>query len=312
MEGIALDELAVVAEGITRPEDILVLPDGRVFASDASAALSEILPDGSRRQIGNAGGEPNGLGVLLDGRVVLANFASGSVQRLDLDTGAVDVIADQVDGQPITCTNYPLVDPSGSVWVSCSSRQDAAVAMASGARDGYIFRLDPDGTTQMICDDLPFPNCMTFDAQREYVYVVLSTPSIVVRLRVLGDGALGEPEPYGPPLGGRGDDEYGPELLSAFAEPGVLARWGLADGCGFDAEGNLWVTLMAANRVVAITPDLDVFTVVDDPDGAVLQSPTSVAWGGPDHRDLYIGSLFGTHVVKTRSRVPGITAGGRA
>ena len=223
MERIALDELTVVAEGITRPEDILVLPDGRVFASDASAAVSEILPDGSRRQIGNAGGEPNGLGVLPDGRVVMANFSSGSVQRLELDTGAVDVIAEQVDGQPITGANYPLVDPSGSVWVSCSSRQDAAIAMASGARDGYIFRLDPDGTTQMICDELPFPNCMTFDARREYVYVVLSTPSIVVRLRVLGDGALGKPEPYGPPLGGRGDDEYGPELLSAFAEPRVLA-----------------------------------------------------------------------------------------
>jgi gluconolactonase len=312
MERIALDELTVVAEGITRPEDILVLPDGRVLASDASAAVSEILPDGSRRQIGNAGGEPNGLGLLPDGRVVMANFASGSVQRLDLDTGAVDVIAEQVDGQPITGANYPLVDPSGSVWVTCSSRQDAAVAMASGARDGYIFRLDPDGTTQMICEDLPFPNCMTFDARREYVYVVLSTPSIVVRLRVLGDGELGKPEPYGPPLGGRGDDEYGPELLSAFAEPPVLARWGLADGCGFDAEGNLWVTLMAANRVVAITPELDVFTVVEDPDGAVLQSPTSVAWGGADHRDLYIGSLFGTHVVKTRSRVPGMTAVGRA
>jgi gluconolactonase len=158
----------------------------------------------------------------------------------------------------------------------------------------------------MVCDELPFPNCMTFDARGEYVYVVLSTPSIVVRLPVLGGGALGAPEPYGPPLGGRRDDEYGPELLAAFAQHEVLARWGLADGCGFDAEGNLWVTLMAANRVVAITPELDVVTVVEDPSGAVLQSPSSVVWGGADHRDLYIGSLFGTHVVKTRSRIPGL------
>ena len=63
---------------------------------------------------------------------------------------------------------------------------------------------------------------------------------------------------------------------------------------------------------MAITPDLAVFTVVEDPDGAVLQAPSSVGWGGCDNRDLYIGSLFGTHVVKTRSRVPGMTAVGRA
>jgi gluconolactonase len=57
---------------------------------------------------------------------------------------------------------------------------------------------------------------------------------------------------------------------------------------------------------VAITPELDVVTVVEDPSGAVLQSPSSVVWGGADRRDLYIGSLFGTHVVKTRSRIPGL------
>jgi sugar lactone lactonase YvrE len=308
VERIALDDLTVVADGVTRPEDILVLPDGRVFVSDASAAVSEILPDGSSRPIGSAGGEPTGLGLLPDGRVVMANFASGAVQRLDLTTGAVDVLAERVGDRPLTCANYPLVDLDGSIWVSCSSQQDAAVAMATGARDGYLFRLDPDGTTQLICDDLPFPNCMTFDAGHEYVYVVLSTPSIVVRLRLLGDGALGPPEPYGPPLGGRGDDEYGPEQLAPFAEPAVLARWGLADGCGFDAEGNLWVTLMAANRVVAITPALDVVTVIDDPAGDLMPAPSSVVWGGADHRDLYIGSLFGTHVVKTRSAVPGMAS----
>ncbi len=79
----------------------------------------------------------------------------------------------------------------------------------------------------------------------------------------------------------------------------------MADGCGFDAEGNLWVTLVAANRIVAVTPERQVVTVVDDPSGTVLQSPTSVAWGGPDGRDVYFGSLSAGHLVKGRSSVPG-------
>jgi len=303
---IGADDLRIVAAGLTRPEDVLVHPDGRVFASDASAAVSEILPDGSHRPIGDAGGEPNGLALLPDGGIVIANFAAGVVQRLDLATGAVEVLADQVDGHPLTCANYPVVDADGSILVSCSSNLDPAVAMATGTRDGSIVRLGPDGTTRIVCDDLPFPNCMTFDARREHLYVVLSTPSVVVRLLVGAAGGLGPPEPYGPPLGSRRDDEYGPELVAAFGRPDVLARWGMADGCGFDAEGNLWVTLMGANRIVAITPALEVVTVVEDPGGEVIQAPTSVAWGGDDGRDLYIGSLFGTHVVKARSTIAGM------
>jgi sugar lactone lactonase YvrE len=303
---IGVGDLQIVADGISRPEDVLVHPDGRVFASDASAAVSEIRPDGTHRPIGRAGGEPNGIALLPDGGIALANFASGVLQRLDLATGAVDVLADRAHGRPLTCANYPVVDVDGSILVSCSSHLEAAVAMATGARDGSIIRLAPDGTTRVVCDGLTFPNCMTFDAAREHLYVVLSTTSTVVRLRVLAAGELGAPEPYGPSLGERGDDEYGPELVAAFGQPDVLARWGMADGCGFDADGNLWVTLLGANRIVAITPALDVVTVVEDPEGAVLQSPTSVAWGGDDRRDLYIGSLFGTHVVKTRSTVAGM------
>jgi gluconolactonase len=303
---IGVGDLQIVADGISRPEDVLVHPDGRVFASDASAAVSEIRPDGTHRPIGRAGGEPNGIAVLPDGQIALANFASGMVQRLDLATGAVDVLADQVEGRPLTCANYPVVDADGSILVSCSSELDAAMAMATGARDGSIVRIDPDGKTRVVCDGLAFPNCMTFDARREHLYVVLSTASVVVRLAVLAGGELGPPEPYGPPLGDRGDDEYGPELVAAFAQPDVLARWGMADGCGFDADGNLWVTLLGANRIVAITPALDVVTVVEDPGGEVLQSPTSVAWAGDDGRDLYIGSLFGAHVVKARSTVAGM------
>ncbi len=85
----------------------------------------------------------------------------------------------------------------------------------------------------------------------------------------------------------------------------MLARWGLTDGCAFDAEGNLWVTVMSANRIAAITPDLDVVTVVEDPEGGLLASPTSIAWGGEDRRDVWIGSLTSNYVVTGRSPVPG-------
>lgn len=81
---------------------------------------------------------------------------------------------------------------------------------------------------------------------------------------------------------------------------------GYTDGVGMDADGNLWVCLPAANKVVAITPSGDTVTVIHDPTGEVVDHPTNVTWGGPDLRDLYIGSIQAGYVLKGRSPVAGL------
>ena len=80
----------------------------------------------------------------------------------------------------------------------------------------------------------------------------------------------------------------------------------MADGCALDAHGNLWVTLVLANRIVAITPEGHTTVVVEDPEGKLVNAPTSVAWGGADMRDVYIGSIATPYVLKGRSSVPGM------
>ena len=89
---------------------------------------------------------------------------------------------------------------------------------------------------------------------------------------------------------------------AAAIDPGEL---GYTDGIGLDAEGNLWVCLPAANKVVAITPELEVTTVIHDPSGEVVNHPTNVTWGGADLKDLYIGSIRANYVLKGRSPVAG-------
>jgi sugar lactone lactonase YvrE len=304
VEPIPLDALSTTAHGVVRPEDLTVTPDGRVLASDAASAVAEILPSGGIRRIGKAGGEPNGICALADGSVLIANFASGALQRLDLDTGRVDTVVDRIGDDALGAVNYPLVDSHGAVWVSSSTRGDPAAAVLHATPDGFVFRVDSDGNARVVADGIPFANCMAFDAGEAHLYVCRSSLADVARFAVDG-GELGPAERYGPALGGRRDDELGPDHAGAFGDPKVMRRWALTDGCGFDAEGNLWVTLMTANRIVAITPELRVVTVIDDPDGKVLVAPTSVVWAGDDLRDLYIGSLAADYVVKTRSPVAG-------
>jgi gluconolactonase len=302
---IALDTLSTVAHGVDRPEDVHVASDLRVFVSDSAAALSEIGADGSIRRIGHAGGEPNGFVLTADGRAVIANFALGVLQQLDLTTGRIETILEQVEGRPLGSVNYPVADRSGAIYVSTSTLHDPATAIATGAPDGFIFRLDLDGTVRVVADEVAWPNCMTFGDDERHLYVCRSAVADVARFEVLDSGRLGPPERYGPPLGERRPDEFGPDQLAAFGEPATLARWALTDGCAFDAEGNLWVTLLSANRIVAITPDLDVVTVVDDPGAKVLVAPTSIAFGGEDLRDVYFGSIASNYVVKGRSPIAG-------
>jgi len=69
---------------------------------------------------------------------------------------------------------------------------------------------------------------------------------------------------------------------------------------------NLWVTLVFANRIVAISPDDRATVVVEDRGELLLSGPTSIAWGGQDMCDVYIGSIQTPYVLKGRSSVPGL------
>src|SRR3990172_9217805 len=91
---IPLASLRKVGLGLQRPEDVVVGPDGRVWAADQASACAEVLPDGSLHRVGHAGGAPNGINMDAAGRIVIANFGlgtapTGPLQRLDPDTRRV-------------------------------------------------------------------------------------------------------------------------------------------------------------------------------------------------------------------------------
>jgi gluconolactonase len=85
-----------------------------------------------------------------------------------------------------------------------------------------------------------------------------------------------------------------------------MADWPYTDGCAFDVEGNLWVTLPAANKIVAITPAQEMMTLIHDPTGTLMNDPTNVSFGGADMRDVYFGSIATDYVLKGRSPVAGM------
>ncbi|OBH84023.1 hypothetical protein A5681_20245 [Mycobacterium scrofulaceum] len=300
--------LHAVGRGVDRPEHVAVAGDGRIFASDKASAVAELIDEHAVRHIGQAGGEPNGIALDREGHFLIANWGLGVLQDLDPVTGAITAIfSGQLDKRPLRWLNFVLVDSVGALWCSVSTMADDLMdTIARGTADGFIYRVAPDRqSAQVVADGVHFPNCMALDRDEDYLYGVRTLTADVVRFPIAAD-TLGPQEQYGPSLGDRRPDEYGPDAGRLLADLEVGRRWGMADGCAFDAEGNLWVTLVLANRIVAIRPDGSATTVVEDPDGALLQSPTSIAWGGQDMRDIYIGSITTPYVLKGRSSVPGL------
>ena len=297
---IPLSALSKVGAGLKRPEDVVVSRDGRVWASDQASACAEVLPDGTLRRVGRAGGAPNGINMDRKGRIVIANFGlgtapTGPLQSLDTTTGEVQILCDRIDGRELLASNYPIVDSHDNVW--CSHSTWDRVQAERGAADGFVYRVRPDGRAETMAEGFQFTNGLALDADEAYLYVCQTFGYNVVRLPIHRDGTLGAAEPYGPVLGGPAFPGATPEQRAGF---------GATDGCGFDQEGNLWVTLVLANKVVAITPRGEVVTFLHDPTGEVMGWPTNVTWGGPDLRDLYIGSIRKDYVLHARSPVPGL------
>ncbi len=301
---IPLSSCRKLGIGLERPEDVVVSRDGAVWASDKASACAQILPDGSLRRVGSVGeGCANGINMDAAGRIVIANFEGGPVQRLDTSTGRVETLCAEVEGRKLTASNYPILDRNGNIWCANSTFTAPWQAALDGRADGMLFRIRPDGRAERMAEGIRFANGLALDADESHIYVCETTGCDVLRFPIRKDGGVGQPERYGPVLGEPWPANFDPSNLPSAEQ---TARLGLTDGCGFDAEGNLWVTLVAANRVIAITPKGDVVPIVDDPRGELMRQPTNVTWGGPDLRDLYIGSIATNYVVYARSPVPGM------
>jgi gluconolactonase len=236
------------------------------------------------------------------GRILIANFGiydreEGPLQRFDPATGAHETLLAEVGGKRLTSANYPVMDRDGNIWCANSTHAETWPQALDGRADGFIFVLRPDGSSEIVAEGLKFPNGMALSADHRTLYCAQTSGADVMAFDILAGGKLGPGRRYGPALG---------QLTQRGGPPIDPADLGYTDGVGMDAEGNLWVCLPGANKVVAITPAGEVVVLIHDPSGQTLNHPTNVTWGGADLKDLYIGSIRADYVLKARSPTAGL------
>lgn len=305
-----LSDLSYTGHDLVRPESVLAQPDGTLWTSDGRGGVTRIDPDGNQEFFGGLGGEPNGLAMADDGTMYVANIGTGTIQKMNPSTGQVEEFLTEVDGVPLTCTNFVFLDSKNRLWAAFSTREQIWWPAAAQPRpDGFIVLID-EKRPRIIADGIYFTNEVRLDASEEYLYVAETMKNRIIRFRVQPDGSLTDKEVYG---------------------PDGLGLGAAVDGFAFDAGGNIWVTLVIRNGIGIITPEGDYHVVFEDANdallstfeqkiadgtaqpadmaaaaGQTLQFVTSVAFGGPGLRTVYIGSLGMNRLPTFRSPVAGL------
>jgi sugar lactone lactonase YvrE len=277
------EDIDYVGRDLSRPECVLTQPDGTLLVSDNRGGVTRIGADGGQSLIGAMGGDPNGLAMDRDGTLYVANIGDGKLHRLQQD-GRSQVMLDSLDGRKLGAVNFAYVDGQDRLWITVSTvTEPRAQAIKSPRPDGYILRRDAAGWRR-VAQGFHFTNEIRIDRDNRFLYVAESAIGGISRLDLHPDGSLGARQPFGPqPL-----------------FPGAIV-----DGITFDAAGNLWVTEVTRSALIVLQPDGTAITVFEDPAGSHIHFPTSLAFGGPDLRTAYVGSLRMNRLARFRAPIPG-------
>ena len=187
-------DITELANGLRFPEGPIAMPDGSVVLVEIERqTLSRVRPHGEVSVIAALGGGPNGAAIGPDGRCYVCNnggaewhrregtvvpglqhatYHGGSIQAVDLDTGAVETLYTHSDQGPLRGPNDLVFDAHGGFWftdLGKTRRHDmdrgcVCYARADGSACREVIRalvtpngvgLSPDGTRLYVAETIP-------------------------------------------------------------------------------------------------------------------------------------------------------------
>ncbi|MGH2686717.1 MAG: SMP-30/gluconolactonase/LRE family protein [Actinomycetota bacterium] len=283
-----MSEVREIASGLQFPEGPVAMPDGSVLLTEIRrGTISRVTPDGKVEVVAETGGGPNGLAVGPDAKGYVCNNGSsfewidvgdmtipgpcpdshtgGSIQRVDLDTGAVETLYTEADGVGLRGPNDLVFDSHGGFWFTDHGTRTERHMDRAG-----VFYAKPDGSSiREVIPPMDAPNGIGLSPAGDKLYVAETHTGRVWMWDVTGPGEVAFTNPMG---AGRGT------LLAG------LPGYQLLDSLAVDGEGWVCVATIANGGITAISPDGG--TIEHTPTPYLLT--TNICFGGDDLRTAFI------------------------
>jgi gluconolactonase len=280
-----------IAAGLRFPEGPISMADGSIVLVEiARGTLSRVHPDGRVDVVAETGGGPNGAAVGPDGRVWVCNnggfewldaggllvpghqpadYTGGSIQAVDLATGAVETVYTECDGRPLRGPNDLVFDASGGFWFTDHGKARPRERDRTG-----VFYAAADGSKiSEVVFPLEAPNGIALSPDGSRLYVAETPTGRVYGFDVAGPGAIARS-----PLGING----GVPLYGA-PPPRMF------DSMAVDGAGHVCVATLVHGGITVIDPNDGSAELVETGDPLT----TNICFGGEDLRTAFI-TLSGT------------------
>ncbi len=297
-------EFEVVTEGLQFPEGPIAMADGSVVLVEIRRqTLTRVRPDGRQEIIARLGGGPNGAAIGPDGAVYVCNnggfewidrpdgvtaphgtahdYVSGSIQRVDLATGAVTTLYAECDGRALRGPNDIVFDAAGGFWFS-----DLGKNNAEWMHHGHLLYARPDGSMiRRAREGLVTPNGVGLSPDGRRVHVAETLTSRVWSFDIAGPGELAQAQ----------------DMWAPGAVMGPLPGYQLLDSLAVEAGGKVCVATLVNGGITAFDPAGGAEHVAF-PDPLI----TNICFGGADMRDAWITASGTGKLLKVRWPRPGL------
>ena len=277
-----------IATGLKFPEGPIALPDGDVLLVEiARGTLSRVKPDGRVEVVAHTGGGPNGAAMGPDGKVWICNnggfewidmgggrlrpahqpkdYSGGRIERIDLATGAVEVVYTHGPNGPLRGPNDLVFDADGGLWFT-----DLGKTRARDLDYGAVYYARPDGSSIVeVVQPMLTPNGIGLSPDGKRLYVAETRAGRLWAWDIEGPGKLRK-QPFPSPWGGT--------LMVD------MSTYRLFDSLAVDAAGNVCVASLMEGGITVVSPLGGEVEFVPMPDVYT----TNLCFGGPGLNTAFV------------------------
>lgn len=274
-----------LATGLHFPEGPVWYVDGSIILVEiARGTVTRVTLDGDVDVVADVGGGPNGAALGPDGKIYVCNnggfvwhevngltvpglqpadYTGGKIQRVDIHSGEVETLYDEVDGIMLRGPNDLVFDSSGGFWFTDHGK----VRTRQRDRGGlYYAKADGSEITEVVFP-LDAPNGVGLSPKQDMLYVAETHQGRIYQWPLSGPGQI---------AGYFGRDHRGQLLADPEGGP-------LFDSLAVDALGNICVATIGAGGITSVTPDgAHRHVPFDDP------ITTNICFGGTDMKTAFV------------------------